>query len=130
VGVGYAGSGSKIGSSHEGQNPGSLSPGTVHLRRMARSFAMCRFIAGLPLRNFARLRFGEVDRELERAERRRLRFPMERALEEREARFLRRRRPPPSELLDIGGRGTCGNCPKNELTITFHLFRRSGALQG
>jgi len=42
---------------------------------------MWRFAAGLPFRNFARFRFGEVDRELERFEARRFRFAVDRAPE-------------------------------------------------
>ncbi len=62
---------------------------------------MCRFIAALPFFNFAGFRFREDDREAERFERRFVFF--RRALEEREARFFRRRGPPPSELLDMPG---------------------------
>jgi len=83
---------------------------------------MWRFAAGLPFRNFARFRFGEVDRELERFEARRLRFAVDRAPEEREARFLRRRSPPPSDLDD---RATpIGNIPIHEFT-TLLLLRLS-----
>ena len=62
---------------------------------------MKRFAAALPFTNFARFDFREDDRELERLERRPVFF--RRFGEEREARFLRRRRPPPGQLFDVPG---------------------------
>lgn len=65
---------------------------------------MWRFAAALPLRNFAGFRLREEDRDLDDFERRRRRVPVDRAPERFEPFRLRRRRPPPSETLDSGGK--------------------------
>lgn len=64
---------------------------------------MNAFAAALPFRNFTRFGFREEDRELEDAEARRLRFAVDRPFVEREARFLRRLRPPAREPLKVRG---------------------------
>lgn len=75
---------------------------------------MKRFAAALPLTNFTRFDFREDRRDLERAEARRFRVPVDRRLPEREARFLRRARPPP---------GNGGNIiPPNTLFTIAHVL--------
>jgi hypothetical protein len=68
-----------------------------------RIFAMYALAAALPLRNFPFRRFGEEDRELERAELRRFVFAVDCPLEEREPFRLRRRAPPTGEPGNAGG---------------------------
>lgn len=71
-----------------------------HYFRIARSFAMWRRAAALPFTNLPCFRFGEVDREPEVRERRRVFFrrPFERLV----ARFFRRRGPPTREFANPG----------------------------
>lgn len=111
---------SKLGPA-PGKNGGSRRPGmsngTDHFLRIARSRAMWRFIAALPLRNFPGFRLGEEARELDLVERRRLRVGRDRAAVDLEPFRRRRRRPPPSEALDIAG--NCANI--QEFTTAAHL---------
>lgn len=67
------------------------------------------------MRNFPGFDFREVDRDLERAERRRFAVPFDRPFDEPEPFRLRRGRPPTRKLLDRCG-GTSGYMPSHELT--------------
>lgn len=85
---------------------------------------MWRFAAALPLRNFTRFDFREVDADLERRERRGFRVAVDARAEEREPFFLRRRRPPAREPFNSEpSDGTI-----HELTIRYFPGRTGGAV--
>lgn len=75
---------------------------------MARSFAMNRLAAALPLTRRAGFELRADRRDADFAERRRAVVAPDRALEEPEARFFRRLVPPARKLIDPGDMGGSG----------------------